>query len=625
MTILLEEKLNTNYVPIPVEINLLERRVAESEETISLLTAEIARLRDRCNELSVDKQHLSIGIAEYNDILAPARRLIPEILQEIFYHCLPTTHNAVMSALEAPLLLGRVCNHWRQIAYSTPRLWTSIHIVTPSARPYDPAFPTDNTWILTAVSKWLARSGVLPLSISIISSTYSLDPFVPINGHIRPFLNLLSSFASRWRSVSFVIENYSWPEFFDRYGAEDVPLLEKFHFDGNLVPSMTAANPWDPVQADFAAATRENSIFYAPRLRSVSIPRFAPRILQFPIRWSELLELNLSLGIFSLQDVLRTLELCPELRVCSIFIPNVDPVGHAEAHTSPPKITLPKLETLALKDECWWKDMCTLLETLITPQLCHLSYCQTVDFSERMPSHEQQLMEALDLFLRNLIEPLQELELRANRSSFEAVLGVLEMVPGLKRLSVVSYGMQTPMPQSGHFDFADRVLQRFIPEVLSAQPQTVVSVSRMSHNVVDLPLDVDSNSCLLDGSEETSSSGSLTVSSHPEKKMVAGRLCPNLEVFDCAGAMFSESIFLEFLRARSIRHQELGVAHMKSVNVTYVPGRKPSESFRNEVLKLGKLTGMNVYLTYANSLSPLSSHGIISENAFYPTFHFGFS
>jgi hypothetical protein len=242
-------------------------------------------------------------------------------------------------------------------------------------------------------------------------------------------------------------------------------------------------------------------------------------------------------------------------------------------------------------------------------------------------------MEALNTFLRNLIEPLQELELEADGLTFESVIRILEMVPDLKRLSIASYAVaEDVVPPSflwtlaSHSPFTDQALRRFIPRVLTVQHQSVSPDSQTNEGVVDNHLDIDSNSFPLDEPMERLLSGP-PMSSHSENKVVVGRLCPKLKVIDFRGAMFLESTFLEFLRARSLRHQELDVAHLKSVNVVYVPGVKSNESFTNQVLKLGKLTGVKVYLTYADPLLILPAVGDIlrhSENMIVPPTHFGF-
>lgn len=56
--------------------------------------------------------------------------LAPEILGDIFFHCVPTSSSlpAVVSFNDAPLLLLQVCRYWRQIAWRTPYLWTSLNL-----------------------------------------------------------------------------------------------------------------------------------------------------------------------------------------------------------------------------------------------------------------------------------------------------------------------------------------------------------------------------------------------------------------------------------------------------------------------------------------------------------------
>jgi len=87
--------------------------------------------------------------------------------ERIFYCCLQTAHNALMSDKEETLLSGPVCRWWRQIVYTPTELWVSVHVIaspsTHSSHPLDAARRE-------ATSSWLSRSGGLPLSISMIIS-----------------------------------------------------------------------------------------------------------------------------------------------------------------------------------------------------------------------------------------------------------------------------------------------------------------------------------------------------------------------------------------------------------------------------------------------------------------------
>ncbi|KAJ7080531.1 hypothetical protein C8R44DRAFT_539592, partial [Mycena epipterygia] len=59
----------------------------------------------------------------YKALISPARCIPQDVLEEIFFSCLPTTHNALINAREAPLLLGHICSYWRGISHSMPKLW----------------------------------------------------------------------------------------------------------------------------------------------------------------------------------------------------------------------------------------------------------------------------------------------------------------------------------------------------------------------------------------------------------------------------------------------------------------------------------------------------------------------
>ncbi|KAF9447525.1 hypothetical protein P691DRAFT_649108, partial [Macrolepiota fuliginosa MF-IS2] len=118
----------TNDPPTNDQRAFVRQELMKRLDDANHIDREIDRLQDRFGTLSLEQGKLRASIEAYRSLISPARRLLPEILQEIFFHCLPTAHNTTMSAKEPPLVLGRVCSRWRQIAYSTPRLWSSIHI-----------------------------------------------------------------------------------------------------------------------------------------------------------------------------------------------------------------------------------------------------------------------------------------------------------------------------------------------------------------------------------------------------------------------------------------------------------------------------------------------------------------
>jgi hypothetical protein len=62
-----------------------------------------------------------------------------------------------MLVTEAPMVLGRVCLKWQQVAYVTPEIWAKIHIVVP------PISSLLMQLHLDAGHKWINHSGSFPL------------------------------------------------------------------------------------------------------------------------------------------------------------------------------------------------------------------------------------------------------------------------------------------------------------------------------------------------------------------------------------------------------------------------------------------------------------------------------
>jgi hypothetical protein len=88
---------------------------------------------------------------------------IPELLSLIFIHCLPDNGYALPDNTTAPTTLALVSRKWRDIAYATPRLWSSIDM----AKGRHFCHPSDELAErqLALLDCWLARSGAVPLRL----------------------------------------------------------------------------------------------------------------------------------------------------------------------------------------------------------------------------------------------------------------------------------------------------------------------------------------------------------------------------------------------------------------------------------------------------------------------------
>ncbi|KDR83081.1 hypothetical protein GALMADRAFT_56814, partial [Galerina marginata CBS 339.88] len=170
-----------NEQPSDGMAKIVQELIVTRRRELELAQREIQTLQNRLKELNPICETIQQSISDLSALIS-LRRLPTDILGEIFLHCLPTYRNPTLSALEAPMVLTRVCSLWRSVALSSPRLWARLHI--PFSDDYldavtDEFHAGDNAEELrlkaikvlqlrcNVVEEWLMRSGTCPLDISI--------------------------------------------------------------------------------------------------------------------------------------------------------------------------------------------------------------------------------------------------------------------------------------------------------------------------------------------------------------------------------------------------------------------------------------------------------------------------
>lgn len=272
-------KLNSNYAPSESEIVQIRELLKEQLDEITEIDEYISSAFDG----RLQKQERIRGhIKDLQSLLSPTRRLSTKILQRIFFFCLPTKRNAVMSSNEAPLLLGRVSRTWRDISLATPELWASIHI--PVLYRQHPPLTDIESEVLSnhrneAVKRWLDRSGMCPLSISVVEVRFGAGDDLP-NDPGASLFEVLAQFSKRWCTIelncTFTLRLFMW-----HLAAEDVPLLE----------SISIKAPSDESSAYINGAGAP--LFSAPRLQTLRLLNMSGSILKYAINWDNLTELHL--------------------------------------------------------------------------------------------------------------------------------------------------------------------------------------------------------------------------------------------------------------------------------------------------------------------------------------------
>ncbi|KAF7357944.1 hypothetical protein MVEN_00841000 [Mycena venus] len=336
-------RLGTNYCPTDEEAVEIETLLAEPSLRLKGLDDEIAELQRAIDKLAEERDSLGAYIAAHKALISPVRRLPLDIIEEIFVACLPTHRNCVMSASEAPVLLGRICSSWRTISLATPRLWAKLHIVQPALFHHTTLGWTlfEEKWVqrLETTKMWLARSGQCPLSISLESGPENDSlPDTLRRSHSRDFLQILVPFASRWQHIHLATPPSIVDSSLTHLSDADVPLLETmaFHHRPHHQPHYIG---WGSLK-----------MLSGARISSFSIPAqnfFPDKLL---LQWHQLTALTMDGPPWNVRQsmtsetILVVLSRCPELRSCKLMVHDIG------TFTKPSEVSIVELKYLHTLD-----------------------------------------------------------------------------------------------------------------------------------------------------------------------------------------------------------------------------------------------------------------------------------
>ncbi|KAJ6586384.1 hypothetical protein DFH09DRAFT_1359723 [Mycena vulgaris] len=284
-------KLGTNYCPQDAEITEIKALIIEPGLRLKCLDDEITDLQQALDKLKEEHSKLGTYIEGHMALISPARRLPLDIIQEIFLACIPTHRNCVMSATEAPVLLGLICSSWRTISLLTPRLWSSLHIVVSS------------------------HQGSFGLTFSI--RQLCLVDFAP---------KALLSLSSRCEHIEFTVP-HSVLAALSHLTEADVPTLT----------SITVNEIFDG--QDHASQADSFSLLRGLAISSTSFSGLAFSPLELPLRWDNLVDLSIKAGWGKLGDPLITSEValqllsqCRALQTCQLQVNDLPDTGSGMKH-----------------------------------------------------------------------------------------------------------------------------------------------------------------------------------------------------------------------------------------------------------------------------------------------------
>jgi len=363
----------------------------------------------------------------------PAIDRVPyEVLSEIFLfylnnpqetpHFWPYTLAARPAAPTTPLLLGAVNITWRNVAWTTPRLWTTVSFKIIKI--------TKNLEILFGlVEEWIQRAGVvLPLSINVTchDSHRSL-----------PFINLLKEHRHRWQKMDCRCDD---PYVFELLLRNDpdtyLSNLKVVHFTVHHSEHLTEA-----VELDLTADSPEEIYGFVP-------------LSWIKTQWQALKSIGLStrLPVDQLMHVLRD---APALTFCSA---NLDFIKEINIEVHP--IVHYQLDDIRLRFYTYPEDdgveqtiiLEELLSKLSSPSLTKL----IVNFDEELNiNFDAAYADTLMNFLARSRCSLKTLEqhgvIFSNEDEEDQLLAVLMATPALEHLTIATDVRDSDKGFSDHF------------------------------------------------------------------------------------------------------------------------------------------------------------------------------
>jgi hypothetical protein len=391
------------------------------------LTASVEEGCDELDELDALSDRLRLKRYDLkrkiNGLDSPIiRQLHPDVISTIFEFCLPDFADHQLSPctkedVSIPLFLGAICSYWREIAWSTPSLWSSL--VVRVTRAHD-----SHILVLFGIAQeWLARSGQLPLSIRIYSEFYFREA-------VSQLADIINQYSTRWSELDL----YMHQRYFQLFHATDnhAPMLKSIRFHGSI-----------QAKTDFQLT--------CPRLERASLSYLSMDGMN--IQWDNLTYLTLhSISIFDSFLILRK---TPRLVFCKVS-------GSSSLNEEPSigALVLTSLRSLQVMTS-FPEDF---LNNLIAPHLEEFS----------LPDYLYLSMEVITFFLRRSACSLHSFSMIFSilfPPHSEGFMNLLQSMPSLNTLSIISV---TSRPHIGHTtippeNYDPRYILQLVAKVLSSQ------------------------------------------------------------------------------------------------------------------------------------------------------------
>jgi hypothetical protein len=523
------EYLDLDYSPSDAETPLIKALIQQKLDAIAGIDKEIKDLEDSLAALKARRKASKIFVRKHRALVAPIKRLPPDILSTVFLACLPAIERpeASMAGNNPAVVISHVCRHWRQLAFDTPLLWSRIRLVIPlvNCDPYSP-FPPANDEVdmndeittlfdsvvqrlLDTTTIWLSRSKGCPLTVFMEASEGAAGGFV--TSHLRAvegsiftglgkLVDLLLSESKRWENARFKLSiNGKSPG--SQLGRllcltpQDVPILRKAWIvinplDTLEVPSLVG----EPDPTTFWDGIRMGTV-HGKALQSLTLacPKAATKLKMLQVNWAGLTELSLrpymctpsgrrSEAHLTSDEALTLLRLCPNLKRCNLAIGtgtvSWGAAPHAQWGDTPPPVApvydkpvcrLPHLHSLILREDSRTDSLASALDL---PSLRSFTQNSTI-FWPRPPPYpdlEESVLQEIPLveWVLQFGHTITSLDFKHTGVPQQAVEKCLEHLPNLMSLTIrspFSESWNSTLPW-GVVSACDSFLQKLTPKVI---------------------------------------------------------------------------------------------------------------------------------------------------------------
>ncbi|KAJ6588168.1 hypothetical protein B0H19DRAFT_1366849 [Mycena capillaripes] len=258
---------------VPQKPTVRKRAELEADRVrVAHLGAQISKLE---RSLWVLQHAKALVQKRLDDYTYPVLTLPPEIVSEIFIHLLPTYPRLLPKKCLLPVVkLDQICRQWRQIAFWTPALWRGMSVSLPEARSRRSigmfglygsltGIPTIMEGEVHALNLLLQRSGILPLSLALVTGFVARD-------EMAPFIQTVSAHSTSWEHLKLFTS-------LNHISSIDGPLLSL---------RSLAMGLYDEYDRGGVGLSR-TSFNSAPLLRRVMLQRYSA-IYDSVLPWSQL-------------------------------------------------------------------------------------------------------------------------------------------------------------------------------------------------------------------------------------------------------------------------------------------------------------------------------------------------